>query len=194
MPDKQSIEVTGCVRAHRVADGVYTPAGPWQPNMRMYDWASIVAHLTAYADPRYRVAGMYIEYQNMSDPGDTADAPSYTRADGISYYNSLATSADRDYLRVPLTSSLVESGDEQLYPGGNIIRFFAQTQGTQGVHGKPFGAANNSKVFGGALVAFPDVNDATRDLVFSRFYYAPENQQLYLANSQIGLEWAVTLQ
>jgi len=57
----------------------------------------------------------------------------------------------------------------------------------------PFSEASNSKVFGAALVAILDEADATRDLVFSRFYLSTSLQQLKLASSQIGLEWKIQL-
>jgi hypothetical protein len=53
--------------------------------------------------------------------------------------------------------------------------------------------ADNSTVFGGALVAFVDEDDHTRDLVLSRFYVSPRAQQPKLSTSQVGFEWRVKL-
>jgi hypothetical protein len=43
-------------------------------------------------------------------------------------------------------------------------------------------------------VAFIDATDATRDLLFSSFYFAAEDQQQKLATSQVGIEWVLTLE
>jgi hypothetical protein len=166
-----------------------------QPNTIMYDWATIVAKLLQNAGnldgKSYHVQGLYVEFENNG--GDAVSAPSYDRSGGLSYYASLALSATRDYLRVPLTAATVSSTDETDYPGGNKITFFAQTQGVVGVHGKAFNDSVQSRVYGGALVAFPDSTDATQDLIFSRFYFADTaNQLVKLAGSQIGLEWPIT--
>jgi hypothetical protein len=86
------------------------------------------------------------------------------------------------------------STDEDRFPFGNCVTTFAQTSGVTGVNGKPFSAAQQSRVYGAALVAFPDFGDATQDLVFSRFYYSTASKQLVkLAGSEIGIEWRVNL-
>ncbi len=170
------------------------PITDWCKNLVMYDWAAAVTRLLATGDSRYRIAGMYLEYKNVADPGDVVTPPSFSRAGGISYYNALSGSADVDYLRVPLTAATTASNDRELFPDGNAITYFAQSQGVVGVHGKAFSDANNSKIYGGALVAVPDLADRTQDIVFSRFYLPTNEQQVKLATSNIGLEWEVELQ
>lgn len=144
---------------------------------------------------QYGIGGMFFEFENVADSDDAVSSPTVNRdpAEGVEYYNGLADSADRDYLRVPLIAGLLNSSDEVNFPNGNTPTFFAQTTGVAGVHGKPFSDASNSKVFGGALVAFVDNDDPTRDLVLSRFYFDPAAQQVKLSTSQIGLEWQVIL-
>ena len=185
----------GFVRLYSVEPNKVMPITSWQPNTVLYEWAAIAAQLLTTGEKQYRISGMYIEYENVASPGDTVTMPSYGRepAAGIDYYNGLAGSPVRDYLRVPLVSAQVLSTDEVDYPKGNQPAFFAQTSGVVGVHGLPFSEANNSKVFGAALVAIVDEADATRDLVFSRFYLSTSLQQLKLASSQIGLEWKIQL-
>jgi hypothetical protein len=173
----------------------WSPRCDWQSNTVVYEWAAIVGKLLTGGGLAYRIGGMYIEFENTASPGDPVVLPGYGRTRDIEYYNDLSGSADRDYLRVPLTSSLLDSSDETLFPKGNRMTFFARTQGLQGVHGKPFSEASNSKVFGASLVALVDDTDATQDLILSTLYLTADNQEeKALGNKQIGLEWELELQ
>lgn len=165
-----------------------SPATLWKSNLVMYDWATIIAKLVA-GDLDYRVNGLYIEYENT---GGSATIPSFGRGDGISYYQGLG--AGRDFIRVPIAGVTTTSSNETNFPDGNVMTFFGQTQGSAGVLGETFSNAVNSKVCGAALVAMPDQADYTQDLVFSRFYFDVADQIAKLASSQVGIEWAVTLQ
>lgn len=171
------------------------PGGAWESNALLYEWGAIFGQLLLRSGLNYGIGGMYIEFENVTNPGTPVAAPTFTRdaAEGQAYYTALSASADRDYLRVALISATLGSSDKAKYPLGNQPTFFAQTSGTAGVHGKPFSDVNNSTVFGGALVAFVDEADATRDLVLSRFYLSIGRQQVKLPTSQIGLEWRLTL-
>jgi hypothetical protein len=136
---------------------------------------------------------MYFEFEN--NEGENVDPPSYDRSGGISYYQSLASHPTVDYLRIPVTSSSLSTSNGETFPGGNIVTFTAQTEGSAGVHGKDFSFAEPSRVFGGALVATPDFDDPTQDLVLSRIYFSSSSAQLdKLASSQIGLKWQLQLQ
>lgn len=205
-----SQRIGGRVRVHRapllvpsgrlqLSDGAlppgWSPLTGWNKNDVLYEWGAIVGTLLTEGRREYRIGGIYIEYMNVGDPGDAVTAPSFTRdaGQGVEYYDSLIDDPDRDYLRVPLVASRLDISNETNFPKGNMPLFFAQTTGVTGVHGKPFSDANNSKVYGGALVAFVDKDDATQDLVFSRFYLPSDNQQVKLPTSQIGLEWELTL-
>lgn len=168
--------------------GLWLPAGPPVRNLVMYDWATVAAKLLA-GDLDYKLATMYFEFRNLDDPDTDVDAPSYGRGDGIAYYEGLSDSADTDYVRVPLTAVTVTSANTTRYPGGNVTNAIAQTSGVTGVNGKSFSDTVNSKVFGGALVASPDPNDASRDLIVSRFYFPAGSQLPKLAGSQLGLNW-----
>jgi hypothetical protein len=174
--------------------GWHETAG-WRPNLVLYEWAAIVGTLLTQGLNNYRINGMYLEYANVDDPDDEVPVPDYDRAEasGVSYYDSLADSAQGDYLRVPLTAATLTSSDETNFPQGNDCLFFAQSQGTTGVHGKAFSAAANSKFFGAALVAMRDEDDPTQDLVLSRFYTDTDKQQVKLDASQIGVEWLLQL-
>lgn len=173
----------------------WAPLTDYVHNDFLYEWGAIFGSLLLRKGLTYGIGGMYIEFENVGSPGDPVSVPTFTRdaAEGVDYYNALSGSPDRDYLRVPLVSATLDSSDPVNFPKGNRPVFFAQTAGVTGVHGKPFSDADNSTVFGGALVAFVDDADPTRDLVLSRFYLSADNQQVKLATSQVGLEWRVTL-
>jgi hypothetical protein len=185
-------KIFGRVRAHRVTDNVWTPTTELKKNLVLYQWAEITSKLLTLGDSRYRIGGMYLEFQNVANPGDPVSPPIFDRTRTVQYYDDLAGSADTDYLRVPLIGSQTLSTGSGLV--NNEIVFFARTSGVVGVHGKPFSYAANSVVFGASLVAFIDATDATQDLLFSSFYFDVPDQQQKLATSQVGIEWALTLE
>lgn len=188
--------VRGRVRLHEVDHSrlLIRPITRWKPNLVLYDWAAILTKLLTAGNSDYKIDGMYLEYENVASPGDTVAAPAYDRSGGRAYYDTLSGSGTKDYLRVPMTAAQITSSDEDDFPEGNVMTFFAQSQGVVGTHGKAFASANNSKIYGGALVALVDPDDATRDVVFSRFYFDAADQQVKLSTSQLGLEWEITLQ
>lgn len=195
VPD--SLELDGLVRnlqPNGLPEG-WNPLTGFMHNDFLYEWGAIFGSLLCRKGLNYGIGGMYVEYENVGTPGDPVSAPAFTRdaEEGVDYYNGLSGSADRDYLRVPLVSAGLSSSDQTKFPKGNLATFFAQTSGVAGVHGKPFSDANNSTVFGGALVAFVDEADHTRDLILSRFYVSTGKQQPKLSTSQVGFEWRLTL-
>lgn len=189
--------VQGKVKAYTVFD-LQGPVADWQPatafthNMVVYQWATIVAKLLSAGDSRYRIGGMYLEFENTDNPGDPVSPPVFDRTRSVTYYDSLAASSNRDYLRIPITASQLFSAGEGLTD--NQISYFARSSGSVGVHGKTFSSAANSVVFGGSLVAFVDDTDATQDLIFSSWYFDVADQQQKLPSSQIGIEWQITLE
>ncbi len=170
----------------------WQPATKFKHNLILREWAAIVGRLLLREGPKFGIGGMYIEFANSASP---VAAPSYDRGpdSGVAYYNSLADDATKDYLRLQLVSGFLDASDATLFPNGNRTKFFAMTGGTVGVHGKTYSDMANSRVIGAALVATPDETDATRDLVFSRFYFDEDEQLPKLATGQIGIEWEVTL-
>jgi hypothetical protein len=185
-------KVYGRVRAHRVTDNLWTPVTELKKNLVLYQWAEITSKLLTLGDSRYRIGGMYLEFQNVASPGDPVSPPIFDRTRTVQYYDDLAGNANTDYLRVPLIGSQTLSTGSGLT--NNEIVFFARSSGVVGVHGKPFSYAANSVVFGASLVAFVDATDATQDLLFSSFYFDVADQQQKLATSQVGIEWDLTLE
>lgn len=172
--------------------GLWVPRGDWQKNLTLYGWGSLVGQLLRGSPDgkTYFINTMYMEYENGS--GSPVTPPSYDRTGGKSYYDALVSDPNRDYLRLGITASSFISTDETLYPDGNRATFFSQSAGLVGVHGKPFSDANNSRVFGGALVSARDASDATQDIVHSRFYFSSASNQLVkVAGLQISLTWPI---
>lgn len=167
---------------------------PWDHNDWVKQWGAIVGRQLAEGDVRYRISGMYLEFENVSDPDDVVDFDPVSRSQARSYYDGLIDDPIRDYLRVPMIATAFEQVDPDDEDSNYQLRFFAQTSGVIGIHGKEFSDAVNSKVFGGALVAMVDSGDATQDLILSRFYATSGNQMVKLASGQIGAEWETLLQ
>ncbi len=168
-------------------------AGGWKGNLVLYDWATITARLLR-GESAYKLGALYIEFANVASPGDPVSEPTYDRGSPAAYYAGLSSDPAKDYLRVPLYATGLESSDESLFPGGNLLRIYARTSGVVGVHGKGFSSGDNSTVFGAALVATPEFADAEQDLVFSRWYAEESEQRLKEANGQIAVEWELTLE
>jgi len=189
-------DVRGKLRLWSQKNGLWVP-GAVIRNQIQYSWGMIAAQTIGRGDPRYHVNTMYIEFENVASPGDPVTIPTFGRDEGVEYYDDLVSSGVRDYLRVALLQEPllgVETGYEEYFGDGegNKLTFFAQSQGTQGTHGKTFSDTVNSKVFGAALVAAPVFSDPTQDTVFSRAYFATDEQTVKEASSQVGISWEVS--
>lgn len=181
-------------------------SGLWTPlsrkrNLLMFGWGHIAARQIGFqrdaAALDFAVRGMYIEFENVASPGDPATVPSFTRSDGLEYFDDLSGSPSKDFLRVALRGQpelgIVDGFEEVFTEGedGNKLSIFAQTAGTTGVHGKTFSDSVNSKVYGAALVARPVFDDRTRDVIFARSYFDVGDQTLKEASSQVGVSWEI---
>lgn len=157
----------------------------WHHNDVLTSWADIVGPLLRGSPDgkRWMIGGMYLEFENNG--GAAVTPPTVDREeDAIAYYASLSSHPTRDYLRVPLAYSTQED---------NEIKFYARSQGVTGVHGKAFSSAQDSRVYGGGLVAFPVFADASQDVVFSRLYFEDPDDQKIKGRGEIMLEWPLTL-
>jgi hypothetical protein len=153
----------------------------------MYSWQKILSELLLRADPQYKITGMYIEYDNVADPLDEVTPPTLSRDRTIDYYTELSLHPSRDFLRVSLLGTNSETVDDV-----TNLTFVGGTSGSEGVHGKPFSSAANSKVFGAALVARPVAADRFQDVLFCAAYFDVTQQQLKQA-SDVGLAWKIAL-
>lgn len=165
-----------------------------KPNQLQLSWGGIATQTIGLGNSQYRVRGMYLEYENTSDP---IDVPSYDRDEGIEYYQDLAFSGTRDFLRIPLLFSpavSIEPGYEHLYEegiNGNRLTFFSQSQGNRGFHNKAFSYTAQSTLFGVALVATPDFSDPAKDIIFSRTYFEQADHAAKSNTGQFGVTWEI---
>lgn len=186
--------------------GLKLPVGA-QPNQIQYSWGFIAAKQIGYRpNPdrlNYNISAVYLEFENQEDPETEISASPFSRDLGIGYYNALADNPVRDFIRVPLIiepAGGVSSGYEANLPTEqqlNKLTFFVQSVGTTGVHGKQFSHASangTSKVYAAALVAAPVFSDRTKDVIFARTVFLPQNQVTKEASSQIGLTWEIAFE
>lgn len=173
-----------------------------QKNQIQYTWGYVAARHLGFrpsADrPSYHISTLYVEFENQSDPDTPISVAPFSRAISTEYYANL--SGQRDYLRIPIIIEPtlgVSAGYEENLPvnqSANQLTFFVQTVGTSGAHGLPFASNVNSKVYAAALVASPDFNDPTKDVVFARTMFTTANQITKEASSQIGITWDIAFE
>lgn len=200
--------VRGHITLWQVDDktGLKVPVGD-QPNQIQYSWGFIAAKQIGYRpNPErlhYNISAVYLEFENQIDPETEISAEPFSRDIGIGYYNALIDNPTRDFLRIPLIiepAGGVSPGYEANLPTEqqlNKLTFFVQSVGTTGVHGKQFTHASlngTSKVFAAALVAAPVFSDRTKDVIFARTVFLPQNQVTKEASSQIGLTWEIAFE
>lgn len=178
----------------KLLEGLWVPHGYDEHNLVMFEAATAIAELLRGAPnlKAYKLGGMYMEFENNG--GAPVTPPTNTdRAAGKSYFDGLVSDPNRDYIRVPLTAQTLESSDATNYPNGNRVVNYAASTGIAGVHGKTFSHTVSSRVYGGALVVFPEESDSSQDIVFSRFYFSDENNQLVKQEgSQVSMTWPLT--
>jgi len=140
-----------------------------QYNMIMDGAALCMANLLL-GDVRYKVGAMYFEFVNLANPGDTPIPPAFDVHDDVTYFTGLQFSSNTDFLRVPvITNAAITETTHNSY----LISFYAVTPGSEfGFWNKPFDAAHNSAVYGGALVATPVFSSQADDIVIARNYPA----------------------
>lgn len=186
----------------QLSQAVVGPDGkPWYPwykgrilhNQVCYDWGPVAAALfRGLQDGKdYRVAGMYIEFDNSGAP--VSPTPDADRDTTVDYYRGLSGTAD--FLRVPLIATSGSNSNEALFSADNVATFYAQTAGTTGSRTTSpltFSDGANSNVYGAALVVFRDESDITQDLIVSRIYFDTGDQVEKVASSQIGVTWSLT--
>lgn len=187
--------ISGRVRAYHVRpDGrELATRRRWESNSILSSWCGLVIPLFNGDDPmKYRVAGMYIEFENNG--GIAVTPPTFDRLDdAAAYYESLALSSTRDYLRVPIIARATAKSSED-YAFDNQLTVTARTSGVVGQNGKDFTAAAQSRVYGGAVIAMPDESDETQDRILARFYWDDTSRQLVkLVGAEIGYDWEITV-
>jgi hypothetical protein len=162
---------------------------PWQNNLVLYSWQTILSGLLVDGNISFRLSSMYIEFENKASPDDAVSLPSLDRSRGLAYYSGLSAHPTRDFLRVGVLGSGTSTSGNT-----TTLQLFASTSGSVGIHGKPFSNAANSTVIGASLVAAPNSADRMTDTLFSSIYFPSDKQKLKLANGDIGLTWQIVLQ
>lgn len=190
-------EVRGSLQLWNIRPSGLAIPGAVIRNQIQYSWGMIAAQAMGRGQASYKINAMYIEFENVASPGDPVAIPTYGRDAGTEYYDDLQSSGTLDFLRAALLQDPllgVETGYEAYFGSneGNKLTFFAQSQGTAGIHGKTFSDSVNSKVFGAALVATPTFSDRTQDVIFARTYFQVDEQTVKEASSQIGLSWNIS--
>lgn len=202
-----NFSVRGHVTVWRIDEntGIRTPIAAKSNQIQVW-WGHIAAKQLGFRRQPdrddYFISGMYFEYENQTNPAVAVTTSTFDRTVGLGYYNALASDPKRDFLRVPLrlepTLSVMpgSTGETVLNTAGlsNQLTFFAQTAGTQGVHGKNFSHLVNSKIFSAALVAMPRFADRTRDLIFAKINLDAGDQTSKEASSQIGITWDIAFE
>lgn len=176
-----------------------------QHNQIQHTWGYLAARALGLRNtgdtPSHHISAVYFEYENVLT-AETAvvESQSFSKTLNIDYYNTLGTSPNRDYLRVPIIVApqfSTATGYASLLPTNqqtNQITFFAQTTGTSGMTGRAFGAnvgGRISKIYAAALVAAPDIADPTKDVIFSRTVFSADNQVIKDVSAQVGITWSI---
>ena len=155
-------------------------------NLVVFEGIDILGKLLAATGIQINM--LYMEFNNGGALAIDPDP-----ADGRAYYAGLETDGNDDhgYLRIPLLGAPELTSSDETKFVSNQVTFNAQTQGSAGLRGATeFSTAAGSIVFGIALVAAPDVDDASQDLVFSRSYdFTPH---VKLANEEVSIGWKHT--
>jgi len=141
---------------------------------------------------------------NLMNVINTSSGPAGTRfsatVDGAVVTITQATVGLAGNTTVTLTDSGTAGMTSTSFVGGGpstiTTTFVAQTTGTTGsktTSPVAFSDAVNSRVYGCALVAYPDFDDKSQDLVLSRFYFSSTSQIDKSPGSNIGISWPITL-
>jgi len=158
-----------------------------QKNTIMDGMARVIAELLK-GNAEYAIGSMYFEFENLSTPSADPAPPAFSKDEGVEYYTGLSYSGDTDFLRVPVIAQPVTTVNSA---GSYIASFYAVTPGDEeGFWGKAFNEANNSAVFGGALVATPTPAVQANDVVAAR-NYPTGAKVLKPSGEQIAMTWNI---
>jgi hypothetical protein len=134
------------------------------------------------------VNGAYVEFQQGNEL--VTDLPEVD-LDDTEYYNNMRqnTLDNRDFIRVgAIVINPKKTGKDWQ------ITFQVPISETQGEGGHP---TSGSRVYGAALVYMPTkdtaIDDITRDIVFARGYFQPENQGVITDTEQQVITFTLNL-
>lgn len=158
----------------------------WTKNSVQFGAADVLGRLLS-GDIRVVPAGMYMEFTN--NLGAWVRPTNFGR-EGYTYFHSIL--AGTDVIRVPLLQTPGYDASSDIY-ASNQTTFIAQSGGADGVAGKnavlTFDRAV-SYVVGGGLIAMPDPDDWSQDLVLTRGYVASADAILRPASpNEVMMRW-----
>lgn len=158
MNDKLSLPalLRGYVRVWNEAGAVVE-----SKNLVVYTGGDIIAKLLG-GDASYRISDFYFEYENTVG---VPAPPAAARTDTVSTF--LALSAPQDFIKAPILLP-PQFSTSDVNHDFNQVTFLSVANDVVGYHGVPFGAANNSKVYGLGLVASP-TGVTTDDVLYAHF-------------------------
>lgn len=139
-------------------------------------WVAAGVQLLGDVSHKYGISRFYIEFGNVPDANDVVTTPDFDVDDGIEYYVGLSEDPCCDFVREPVAYIEKFVSNSSLFSLPHALKAYAQTTAVEGIHGKPFTSLAISKITGGALVAAPDPNDYTKDILISRWYYDSNKQ------------------
>jgi hypothetical protein len=152
-----------------------------QRNQLQDGYQQVLARLLADQSYPYAARKLYVEFQNVNDPEtDTVSPPvGFATSEGVEYYADLDSGSGIDYLRIDIASATPKLLSD--YPGSvlNAVEYLGYASSSNvGELGTSFGYAHNSLVYGLALVACPEPNNPSADIIIGRKYYSAEDQKL----------------
>ena len=108
----------------------------------------------------------YLEFVN----GAAVTPPDIYPEESREYYEQLALSPDRDYLRCKIVSHKIQQNPL----GKTVLSLIIVSDGDTGIHGKSFSAVSGSRIYGIALAA--SQSGSREDVLFLRHYYEAADQ------------------
>jgi hypothetical protein len=130
-------------------------------NLVVYTGGDILAALLG-GQAEYRISNFYFEYENTAG---VPAPPAAARTDTVALF--LGLTAPQDFISAPILLPPQYSTSDVNHVA-NQVTFLSVANAVAGYHGVPFGAANNSKVYGLGLVASP-TGVTTGDVLYAHF-------------------------
>lgn len=191
---KDALAVGHILMKHLLDDQVQLLAR--DPNSQMRKWAFAAARLFGFGDRSYKISHLYVEFENVASAGTAVTAPAIDTNSGREYYTNLAS--PRDYLRIPVRGVpqiSIQPGNEDYFDAdadeGDTLTIEGLATGAVGENGLTFSNGSNSKIFGVGLVASPDANDPTKDIVLHRGYYSTAKQKVVPSVGSLLVGWEI---
>lgn len=149
-----------------------------KPNMILKGGAKLLTHALA-GDEGHKIWGMYIGYNN----NETFEKPSID----VNYTNKFsAYSSPFGYLREPLTFAPAYNSTTDY--DDNTVLFSTMITSATKAGGATFNT--DSRIFEVALIAAPEPDNASKDIVFSRTNFNPVQ---YNSSYNFTITWGVRI-